>query len=78
MSPIIPVPEPRTRSSLVLDKSTWDALDRVAEESKATHPPNGLSRNDVIEHFLKWALGQYETEKTSGKTTEGQHEKKKR
>lgn len=35
-------------------------LDEIAES-------DGYSRNEVVIHFLKWALEQYETEKKGGK-----------
>lgn len=66
MSPMLPEPVARTRTSVNLPDDMLEALDEVAEESRATHPPNGLSRNDVIEYFLRWALKQHESE-TQGK-----------
>lgn len=54
--PILRVPLARTRATITLENSLWEALDRIAAESAETHPPKGLSRNDVIEDLLAWAV----------------------
>lgn len=66
VSPILPPKEdeelvPRTA---YLPARMWERLSEIADETKAAGPKKGYSRNEVIIHFLNWALVEYEREKT--------------
>lgn len=58
-------PKPKTRGSTVhLLDSEWDRLDEIAAESVGEDPAGeGYSRNEVIQHFLRWAMREYDAER---------------
>lgn len=58
--------EKKVGRTLRLPKEVWEKLDEVAQVSTEAAKEAGeetWSTNDVIEHFIAWALGQYETDK---------------
>ena len=64
-----PKREPKTRGSTVhLPDDVWERLDEIAEETRADDPNGaGYSRNEVIAHFIRWAMREYETERRAKK-----------
>lgn len=65
MSPVLPPKEDEEMvgKSAYLPKSIWTRLGEIAEETKADDPTGkGYSRNEVMIHFLRWAIREHETE----------------
>ena len=67
--PILPPKGDKTRgSSVYLTDATWERLTEIAEQSKSEDPHGkGYSRNEVIQHFLDWAIREYESERRAKK-----------
>jgi hypothetical protein len=55
-------------SSVYLSDAMWDRLTEIAEETQREDPGGkGYSRNEVIQHFLEWALREYDAERRAKK-----------
>lgn len=70
MTPILPPKgEPKlVGRSVYLSEEMWDRLTAIADETKKEDPhEKGYSRNEVIIHFLEWAIREYEAEKRAEK-----------
>lgn len=56
---ILPPAEKTKRSSVELTTEMWDRLEEIAEATKDGRA--GYTRNTVIQHFLAWAIQEWET-----------------
>lgn len=68
MSPILP-PKGGTKltgSTVYLSPEAWEKLKEIADQTKA-EDGKGYSRNEVIIHFLEWAMREYEKERQAEK-----------
>jgi hypothetical protein len=66
VSPILPPKEDEEMvgKSAYLPKSIWTRLAEIAEETKSEDPmKRGYSRNEVMIHFLRWAIREHDAEK---------------
>lgn len=72
MTPIIPPSEDYgepVQLTIRLPQKRWDDLDAVAEQETKARGKT-YSRNQVCDHFLKWALEQYRDESGTGRGLE--------
>lgn len=70
MSRIIPVPpagETITRSSVKLPDSLWTKLEKISKETLDAKGERLYTRDQIIEHLLRWALNEYDAEKKAKK-----------
>lgn len=71
MSPILPPKQqPELKgSSVYLPDAMWERLSEIADLSKTEAGPKvkGYSRNEVIIHFLQWAIEEWERERRAKK-----------
>lgn len=61
MADILPPPEKTRRSSVSLPDEMWTRLDEIAEKTSYT-------RDTVIQHFLRWAIQEWEAEREGKKS----------
>jgi hypothetical protein len=55
-------------STVYLPKELWERLKEIADETKKEDPDGkGYNRNEVIMHFLSWAVEQYTSERKKTK-----------
>lgn len=55
--------------SVYLPEEMWDELTAIADETKLEDANGkGYTRNEVILHFLTWAMGEYRAERKQAKT----------
>jgi len=72
-SKIVPILPPKDEpelmaSTVYLPEETWERLKQIAAETRAEDPKGkGYNRNEVIMHFLGWAISEYEREKREQK-----------
>lgn len=55
----LPKKEKKTRSSVKLPDALWDRLDATAKATRE-NGEEGYTRDEVIEHFIKWAYQELE------------------
>lgn len=58
---IPPPPEATTRSSVVLPDWMWERLSEIATNHKH-HEGKRYTRDDIIRHFMAWAIDEYDKE----------------
>jgi hypothetical protein len=71
MGRIVPLGEPRARSSVTIPKRQWKALDAATTAENADREADmikPLSRDDVLAYLLDWALEQWESERVEKKS----------
>lgn len=64
---LLPPPVEVLRTTVVLPKALVEALDRISTETRKSHPPNGLTRQQVIQSFLEASVRQYDEDKKNAK-----------
>ena len=68
--PILPPKNavPPVARSVYLPEEMWDELTAIADETKPEDSGGkGYTRNEVILHFLTWAMGEYRSERKGAK-----------
>lgn len=78
--PKLPTPKATVSRSVFLTEEAWDELADAArfhsETFKRLGSKEGVSRNDMIDAFLEWALGSYWEDKGGRPTSEEDWERK--